>query len=479
MKIFVSWSGQTANLIALALKAWLPQVNPQFTVFVSSESIRPGKTWFDELRSELQSADYGIGIFTPENIASAWMFFEHGAIAGQRDFAPLLCGCSTNALRGTPATLFQAKEFQKAPFFELVRELNGRCSTPHDTQALSKLFNRLWPDVNKKVAAALAAATTATTPQAIDPNALVPPDFATMGVEVLPPYADLELQKIFRDARRRVDCLVLSGRNLFSPAVFETLRERIVAPESEFKVRILAMDVYSEGHFFERRKEMMGSGLSKVNYERDLDTAREHARNLAILDPEHKRFDVRFYHLMPTQYFFLVDDIMYLTFVLSTPVGRCPVIKLDVSRNAELRDAFESHFEHYWDSSRYFVSIVAFKPDGTFLMVKNRKRGWEWPGGFIEPNEDPMISAIREFREESGYEIDDVLEVRRDASGTFYAGRLGPKVGEVSPREMAGSEFFAALPKAAELSFPSQRATFAEVLDDARSMLGQAPPSAS
>ena len=254
MKIFVSWSGQAANTVALALKAWLPQLNPQFDVFVSTESIRPGKTWFDEVRDELKTADFGIGVFTPENISSTWMFFEHGAIAGQKEFAPLLCGCKASDLKGTPASLFQGKELQKQPFFELVLELNNKCGKPHNPDTLKKLFGRLWPDLNKKTAAAIGSFPSLTDlSSALHSTA---PIDSSASIEVLPPYADLELQKIFRDAKERVECLVLSGRNLFSPAVFETLRERILSPEGGFKVRILAMDVYSDGHFLEHRKEM-------------------------------------------------------------------------------------------------------------------------------------------------------------------------------------------------------------------------------
>jgi 8-oxo-dGTP pyrophosphatase MutT (NUDIX family) len=471
MKIFISWSGTEANEIALLLRAWLPQVNVEFDTFVSSESIGAGKPWFEEVRAGLKSSDFGIGIFTKENLHSTWMFFEHGAIAGQKDFAPLLCGCELQDLKGTPATVFQAKLFQRGPFSELVFQLNERCNNRHGSDQFRKLFSKLWPDLNKRVLAILSEGSKR---RAIAPtvatafSASARENGQLHGVEVLPPYADLELQKIFRDASDRIDCLVLSGRNLFSPAVFETMRERIEEQDQGSKVRILAMDVYSDGHFLEHRKEMMGSGLSRNNYARDLDAARENAKNLALLDPEHKKFDVRFYNLMPTQFYYLVDNVLYLTFVLSTPVGRCPVIKIDLTKHPELGKTFSDHFEHYWSSSRYFVSVVAFNAEGLFLMVKNRKRGWEWPGGFIEPNEDPRLSAMREFREESGYDILDVCEIRRDAAGTFYAGRLGSKQTAFSEREMESVDLFAALPKQNDLSFPSQRAAFAEVLEDAR-----------
>ena len=45
--------------------------------------------------------------------------------------------------------------------------------------------------------------------------------------------------------------------------------------------------------------------------------------------------------------------------------------------------------------------------DGKFLMVFNPKRnGWEMPGGHVEEGETSEQAAIREFMEESGYEID-------------------------------------------------------------------------
>ena len=57
------------------------------------------------------------------------------------------------------------------------------------------------------------------------------------------------------------------------------------------------------------------------------------------------------------------------------------------------------------------VYSVAFSGD-EFLMVYNPKRkGWEMPGGHIEVGESAEYAAKREFREESGYEI-EVVAVR-------------------------------------------------------------------
>lgn len=42
------------------------------------------------------------------------------------------------------------------------------------------------------------------------------------------------------------------------------------------------------------------------------------------------------------------------------------------------------------------------------LLVKNRRRGWEFPGGIVEPGESIPEALRREIREESGIEAEPV-----------------------------------------------------------------------
>lgn len=42
------------------------------------------------------------------------------------------------------------------------------------------------------------------------------------------------------------------------------------------------------------------------------------------------------------------------------------------------------------------------------LMVRNRRRGWEFPGGHREPGEDLYATARREAHEEAGATLGDV-----------------------------------------------------------------------
>ncbi|GAA0367257.1 NUDIX domain-containing protein [Bacillus horti] len=47
------------------------------------------------------------------------------------------------------------------------------------------------------------------------------------------------------------------------------------------------------------------------------------------------------------------------------------------------------------------VVVLAFYQD-QLLFTKHKKRGLEWPGGKVEPNEQPVEAAIRELYEETG-----------------------------------------------------------------------------
>jgi 8-oxo-dGTP diphosphatase len=51
----------------------------------------------------------------------------------------------------------------------------------------------------------------------------------------------------------------------------------------------------------------------------------------------------------------------------------------------------------------YTASAVVFDDDDRVLLVHHNKVGlWLYPGGHIDPNEDPAQAALREVREETG-----------------------------------------------------------------------------
>lgn len=56
----------------------------------------------------------------------------------------------------------------------------------------------------------------------------------------------------------------------------------------------------------------------------------------------------------------------------------------------------------------HLVSVAALvtNDDGKILLVKSPRRGWEYPGGLIEPGETFQQALHREIREESGVEVE-------------------------------------------------------------------------
>jgi 8-oxo-dGTP diphosphatase len=92
------------------------------------------------------------------------------------------------------------------------------------------------------------------------------------------------------------------------------------------------------------------------------------------------------------------------------------------------------------------VSAAVLIEQGRVLLTQ-RKSGthlagaWEFPGGKVEPNEDPKAALVRELREEIGVEaeVGDIVEVTfhrypsKSVLLLFYETKLAPD----SPRPQA------------------------------------------
>ena len=56
----------------------------------------------------------------------------------------------------------------------------------------------------------------------------------------------------------------------------------------------------------------------------------------------------------------------------------------------------------------HFVSVAGLvtNNNGEILLIKSPKRGWEYPGGMVEPGETFQDALLREVKEESGIDVE-------------------------------------------------------------------------
>lgn len=115
-------------------------------------------------------------------------------------------------------------------------------------------------------------------------------------------------------------------------------------------------------------------------------------------------------------------------------------------------------------SGMQYTVIVAVRgsdDEKEFLMVRHKARGWELPGGKIEPNEGPVHCALREFREETGHLLSSprfVVKIPKPNGLCYvFTGGLGAKVDDDRDDEdeaVGEMRWFGKLPRGEALAFP-------------------------
>jgi hypothetical protein len=135
MKLFISWSGQTSQQVALVLRNWIPKILHGIEPFVSSEDIQKGNIWNKDLISVIKESKFSIICVTKYNLNSKWLNFEAGALSNFENngmVCPFLFRMENSELTG-PLSQFQTVVSESNP-----EEISNLLKSIRDTYNLSK-----------------------------------------------------------------------------------------------------------------------------------------------------------------------------------------------------------------------------------------------------------------------------------------------------------------------------------------------------
>lgn len=161
MKIFISWSGELSQSVAMILRTWLKSVIQVVEPYVSSEDVEKGTRWFAEIGKHLEEVQVGIVCLTRENMGKPWILFEAGAISRSIDrsrVTPLLIDLSPADLTG-PLAQFQATTISESEMLRLVKSIGTLLGDERFSPGLiESAFKKWWPDFRKDVELAIRSA---------------------------------------------------------------------------------------------------------------------------------------------------------------------------------------------------------------------------------------------------------------------------------------------------------------------------------
>jgi hypothetical protein len=159
MRVFVSWSGELSRRVAEILRNYLPLALQGLEVFMSQHDLESGSRWSLRLAQELEESSFGLLCLTPNNLQSAWLLFEAGALT--KYIEGRACGILIGGLKATdvsgPLAQFQHRAFSSGEFRALLSDMNGRLTKPLEQNQVERVHSTWWPDIERDYEAALEA----------------------------------------------------------------------------------------------------------------------------------------------------------------------------------------------------------------------------------------------------------------------------------------------------------------------------------
>ncbi len=172
MDVFISWSGKTSGKLAKELSDWLPSVIQAVKPFYSKDNIEKGSRGSKIVDDELEKANIGLLCLTRGNLEAPWIMFEAGSLSKRLDISRV-CPILFEGLQITdlkpPLSNLQASSFNKDEMKKVMYTINNQLGDNKlKDSVLNDVFNKFWPDLEKKVNTILSKTTKTTTEEIRD-----------------------------------------------------------------------------------------------------------------------------------------------------------------------------------------------------------------------------------------------------------------------------------------------------------------------
>ncbi|GAA1962825.1 hypothetical protein GCM10009798_23260 [Nocardioides panacihumi] len=159
VKVFISWSGDLAREVAVALRDWLPLLFDHVEPWVSDTDIAAGQRGLVQIEAELRETQFGIVVVTAENQHAPWLNFEAGALSKtvpgaefEQRVVPLLVDLARPTDLTGPLAQFQAKVADKSGTLALLRSLAAVAGVGEGV--ITARFAAYWDALETTIAAA-------------------------------------------------------------------------------------------------------------------------------------------------------------------------------------------------------------------------------------------------------------------------------------------------------------------------------------
>jgi hypothetical protein len=141
--LFVSWSGQYALDLALAIRQYFLDTKSKISLFVSAEDISLGAAWQGELKSQLDGAAQGLLLFTQDAAYSDWVLHEAAILSEKRNPIKIFLVDAPQALLPRPLRRFQVTHLSTETLRNLVRSFASVGQAVYSESHLQQLISRV------------------------------------------------------------------------------------------------------------------------------------------------------------------------------------------------------------------------------------------------------------------------------------------------------------------------------------------------